>query len=382
MDSRTRQTIQLIHNSPWSASFALAGAGSSALGWLLEVSGASRTILETLVPYSTASLERYLDNASQKQAVSHATAKLMAQAAYRQSVNLKHDSSPVLGVSCTATIATDKLKRGEHRCHVGIWSAMGWHTYSLTLEKGRRNRETEELVVSRLILRALAQATSVPDSVELELLENEVIEESKHTYRDALEALLDKHVQTAIYLADGTWAADHYHIGGILPGSFNPLHDGHRMLAKAASNMLGDPVVYELSVTNVDKPALSAEAIRQRVSQFTGHGTVIVSDTRLFSDKAKLFPGSTLVIGTDTLSRLVDPHYYEDDKVRMLMSLSEIESSGCRFLVAGRLQDGRYRTLTDVSVPHRFSDMFKEVPESSFREDLSSSELRSTRGAS
>ncbi|MCL0028900.1 hypothetical protein M1N23_01980 [Dehalococcoidia bacterium] len=382
MDSRTRQTIQRIHNSPWFASFALAGAGSSALGWLLEVSGASRTILETLVPYSAASLERYLNHTSQKQTVSHTTAKLMAQTAYRQAVLLKHDSDPVLGVSCTATIATDKPKRGEHRCHVGIWNAKGWHTYSLTLEKGRRNRENEELVVSRLILRALAEATGVQDSVELELSETEVIKESKDTYGDALEALLAKHVQTAIYLTDGTWAADPYHIGGILPGSFNPLHDGHRRLAKAASKMLGDPVVYELSVTNVDKPALSAEEIRQRVSQFTGHATVIVSDTRLFCDKAKLFPGSTLVIGTDTLSRLVDPHYYGDDQVRMLMSLSEIESSGCRFLVAGRLQDGRYRTLTDVSVPRRFSDMFKEIPESSFREDLTSSELRSAKGAS
>ena len=343
---------------------------------MLSVPGASRTVLEALVPYSAGSLERHLGRIPPKQTVSAATARLMAQAAYRRSVRLRRGPSPVLGVSCTATIATDRPKRGEHRCHVGIWSAEGSTTYSLTLEKGLRDREGEELVVSRLILRSLAEAAGVHDSVYLELSADEGVEESRVSYRDPLEALLAGHIETAAYLVDGAWAADPHHSGGILPGSFNPLHDGHRRLAKAASEMLGAPVVYELSVTNVDKPPLPAELIRDRVSQFAGHGTVIVTDARLFSDKAKLFPGSTLIIGTDTLSRLVDARYYGDDEVGMLLALSEIESSGCGFLVAGRLQGGRYRALADVPVPRRFSEMFREVPESSFREDLSSSELR------
>jgi hypothetical protein len=375
MDSRIRQTVQGIHDSRWSASFAIAGAGNSALSWVLGVAGASRTVLEALVPYSGRSLEQYLGHAP-KQAVSATSARLMARAAYRRSLILREGSSPVLGVSCTAAIATDRRKRGAHRCHVGIWGPEGWRTYSITLEKGLRDRDGEELVVSRLILRSLAEACGVDDAIDLGLSATEHVSESGTSYQDPLEAVIGGHIRTAAFYADGTWLADYPHSGGILPGSFNPLHDGHRKLATAASNMLGAPVVYELSITNVDKPPLEEDVIRSRVSQFAGLGTVVITDAQVFFEKAKLFPGAVLIIGVDTLSRLVEPRYYGGDEARMLVALSEIKAAGCRFLVAGRLEGDEYRALDDVTVPPMFSGLFQEIPESMFREDVSSSDLR------
>ena len=381
MESRIRQTVQRIHDSPWSVCFAIAGAGNSALNWVLGVAGASRTVLEALVPYSGTSLEHYLGHIP-KQTVSATSAKLMARAAYRRSLRLREGSSPVLGLSCTATIATDRHKRGAHRCHVGVWGPQGWRTYSVTLEKGLRDREGEELVVSRLILRTLAQACGVHDTVDLGLSPTEDVRESEASYRNPLDALIGGQIQSAAFHADGTLAADPRNSGGILPGSFNPLHDGHRKLATAASKILGAPVAYELSITNVDKPPLGEHVIRDRVSQFAGLGTVIVTDAHVFSQKAKLFPDGVLIIGADTLSRLVDPNYYGGDEARMLLALSEIESAGCRFLVAGRLDGDEYRALGDVTLPPMFAGLFQEIPESKFREDVSSSGLRLAERAS
>ncbi|MDA1004809.1 MAG: hypothetical protein O3B31_15905, partial [Chloroflexi bacterium] len=67
-----------------------------------------------------------------------------------------HADAPAVGVACTATIATDRLKRGEHRCWIGVASITGVTTYGLRLEKNARDRGGEEAVVSRLALHALA----------------------------------------------------------------------------------------------------------------------------------------------------------------------------------------------------------------------------------
>jgi hypothetical protein len=62
----------------------------------------------------------------------------------------------------------------------------------------------------------------------------------------------------------------------------------------------------------------------------------------------------------------------------MLMALYETRRSGCAFLVAGRERDGTFRTLNDVPVPREFAEMFSSIPESNFRSEVSSTELRLT----
>ena len=60
MDDPTRHLIQAIHDSPPRAVFAAAGAGSRALADLLGVPGASRTLLEALIPYAADSFDEFL----------------------------------------------------------------------------------------------------------------------------------------------------------------------------------------------------------------------------------------------------------------------------------------------------------------------------------
>jgi hypothetical protein len=60
----------------------------------------------------------------------------------------------------------------------------------------------------------------------------------------------------------------------------------------------------------------------------------------------------------------------------MHRSLQEIEENGCSFLVAGRLVETSFRGLSDMEVPSRFRHLLEEIPESRYRVDQSSSEIR------
>ena len=162
------------------------------------------------------------------------------------------------------------------------------------------------------------------------------------------------------------------------PGSFDPLHVGHRELAAVASETLGMPVTLEMSVANVDKPPLSAPAIRERLDQFAGTYAVVLTKAPTFAEKARVLPRTCFVIGYDTMVRLIDPAYYGDDERKMTKALASIAQLGGRFLVAGRLKDGAFRTLSDVPVPDELKYMFEAIPEHRFRRDISSTHLRTS----
>ena len=98
----------------------------------------------------------------------------------------------------------------------------------------------------------------------------------------------------------------------------------------------------------------------------------------LFSQKSKIFPGSTFVIGWDTAERLINPKYYNQNEDIMYNAFQEIEEMSCDFLVAGRLSDGSFRELSALDIPSRFKQIFKSIPESKFRIDISSTQLRLT----
>ncbi len=174
-----RAVAQRLHDAPAVAALAVTGAGASALAWLLAVPGASRTLLEGRVPYARSALDELLGGEPPGPVVSRDTSVALARAARERAVALgrrDHAAATAIGVACTATIATDREKRGEHRCWVATAAGGDVATYGLVLTKGARDRAGEEEVVSRLVIYALAAAADMPAALDLRLLPAERLE--------------------------------------------------------------------------------------------------------------------------------------------------------------------------------------------------------------
>ncbi|MCE2487257.1 MAG: CinA family protein [Desulfurellaceae bacterium] len=165
--------ITQIHASPVMVVLAVTGGGAQAVADLLAVPGASRTVLEAVIPYSQAAQSAFLGKTVDQSVTAEAAAAL-ARAAYRRALRLRTDEAlPVIGLACTAALATDRPKKGDHRAHIGLAEAEGIRVWSLTLHKGARDRSGEEQVVTALLLSLLAEACGLGARQKVGLLAQE-----------------------------------------------------------------------------------------------------------------------------------------------------------------------------------------------------------------
>jgi Cytidylyltransferase-like len=163
----------------------------------------------------------------------------------------------------------------------------------------------------------------------------------------------------------------------LLPGAFNPSHEGHRQLAEAAAETLAGPVALELSLANVDKPNLSLAEVRRRVEQLAFRIPIWITRAATFVQKAELFPGTVFVVGADTAARIIAPRYYGSDSSGVTQALEFLRRQQCRFLVGGRCDASqRFVRLEELAIPMEFGDLFREISPDVFRLDISSTELR------
>jgi hypothetical protein len=370
--------VQAIHDHPARLVLVTAGAGTQALSWLLATAGASRTLLEALTPYSEASFNDFLGRQPAKY-VAEATAGCLAGRAFTRARQLypegNPDDAPLIGLACTATIVTDRPKRGDHRAHIAVWRATQVARYTLHLAKGARDRAGEEEMVSRLILNSLAQACGLDNRLAIPLVEGDRLLTAVSDFFPVAQQLSQGAKAFFAIRADG-YLDDSMPLA-ILSGAFNPLHKGHLALARTAEAILNQPLAFEVAAVNVDKPPLAPAIILARMGQFAGRWPVYASRAPTYLEKARLFPGATFVVGYDTAVRILQPRYYHEREEEMLAALDEIARQGNRFLVAGRKgADGRFHSIDDLAIPARFNDLFQAIAEERFRRDVSSSELR------
>jgi len=162
----------------------------------------------------------------------------------------------------------------------------------------------------------------------------------------------------------------------LLPGSFNPIHAGHRGMLALAAARFGDRGAYELAVLNPDKPPLSPADAATRLSGFGPDEAVWLTRAPTFPEKARIFPGATFAVGIDTMVRIAEPRYYGGaEGLRNAISVL----GACRFLVFGRRTREGFETLDSISIPASLRALCDAVSESEFRADLSSTEIRRAR---
>mmetsp|Transcript_4375 Transcript_4375/g.6161 ORF Transcript_4375/g.6161 Transcript_4375/m.6161 type:complete len:309 (+) Transcript_4375:687-1613(+) len=192
-------------------------------------------------------------------------------------------------------------------------------------------------------------------------------------------------------------------------------------------------VLFEMSLTNPDKPSMDPKEVARRVSLFHDASTrgakekgiinmpndwgILLTSAPLFIQKVQTFkkylnshanesslldkeeqykeftdingimPRMTFVIGTDTMLRIVNPKYY-GGRDNMIEAVREMRNEGVHFVVGGRVEQGsdggkRKRQAKFVSgleelddLPHDIQNMFTVMDEDEFRVDISSTELR------
>lgn len=398
------ERIFQIHRSPCKVVLVITGGGAEIIGELLRHGSGSATVLDAVVPYSTDAMDRFLGRKPEKYC-SEKTARLMAMVAYQRALDLSKGSGisdqDVIGIGATCKLKAANEREGrKHEIHVSIQTACETGVKSLELTADR-TREEEEKIAVLLIFNMLARHCCVS---EIDLLAG--IESDGSRKEEAIEKIVEKNESVSEPVGallkpktcsqNGTYESlgvvrinikeaktpeengESGKIRLVFPGSFDPCHRNHVFMAKLASEKLGQPVYFEISLTNVDKPPIDFISLNQRLDSLRAHksesfmGDICLTNAPLFLQKAALFPDSTFIIGADTLNRIFDAKYYSGS-IDTPVILNCFKEKNVHFLVFRRKS-------VELHVSPEVLEFCEIIPLDEYEDDgISSTEIRKKR---
>ncbi len=368
-----RKIVEALHDSGLRTVVVLTGGGSRFLSELMSVPGASRTVVGAHIPYSSDPLDRFVLE-TVKESVSKRTARRMADRAFSEAVRNSGAGTHCVGIACSAGLTTDRDRRGEDEAWCCLRSAGSDEFAHIEFEKDGATRDRQEDTLAALLLFMTSNASGVA-GIEWVGDSGYSVRFQTETLTSPLSDFFRGVSRWVIVHSDGRIEPEGKPAPNLLSGSFNPMHMGHRKLADAAAELTGERVDFELSISNADKPEIDPATIRDRLRSIGAQRRIVLTRSPIFFGKADLFPETGFVIGFDTAVRILDPKYYGGEE-GLLEALDALRKAPAHFLVGGRLTDQGFRTVQDLRIPEGFESMFKQIPESTFRCDVSSTGIR------
>jgi nicotinic acid mononucleotide adenylyltransferase len=334
---------------------AATGAGVSVLASLWKRPGASRYLQGYSFPYNEAQLADYLGhpNPLGRSFCSKEVALDMAAESYirARSANIKQEvlGRTCVGIGISATVATDREHRGEHRVHmVAVTPTKVWHRKTVLYKAvGQAARILDDETITDLMLTMLQEALDLVPGDAVDSLD-QVLYQQLHEF---------PYFQIGYRSADLPSASQWPHV--FLAGTFDPLHDGHRLMADIVSNR----TIFRLCTVPLHKPVLDAHGILERVATFRAERRPLLLECEpCFINKFLHHPTSQWILGTDTLDRMIDPKW----GIPLERLWKTILDTCTTFRIFEREIEGKVLTMEEVlhkySCPPLVDLVFLKVP--------------------
>ncbi|KRX05559.1 hypothetical protein PPERSA_12737 [Pseudocohnilembus persalinus] len=379
------------------------GCGAKALHEFTQYPGSSSFAQEAKCVYGMGStiLENNLQEPEKY--VSQQLANNLAINALKQSHKITYTEQQIInkktevqqweqsiGLGLTGSIKSAQPKKGKHQCYITAIKTNKIVSIHLDLEKDTRTRDEEDELISFKVWQ-LVSYLSDPTFDFQQIVESNIKQNDKLTVLQN-EDLTPQYflnqlgnLQNLTFFAPQIFALSLNHYKSImLSGSFNPLHEAHlQMLEKAAKtlNLPKQQQYLEMAIKNADKGEIDYSEVKKRIDQVfqtDNNLQLIVSCKSLFIEKTQFLHDSHMILGIDTLKRLVDKKYYGNCDEQKLITLSEFVRKGIKFFTFPRFNEEKQQVekmehyiQTIPKFIHELTEEFQD-----FRNDISSTAIR------
>lgn len=312
------------------------GGGAGLQQELWHVPGSSAYLSGASFPYATEEQVELLGFTPESFCSEDAAIDL-ASAAYMKAFSF--GGKKPIGVGITASVASEKEHRGDHRVHAVIMTDDKVLSYTRVLKKGVGTHQ-------RYLDGGICDDIGffmILDSLGITAYDEPAISD----YVDVSERAHQRFMMRPVFLMDGSRHPnlDKLSKFAVMPGAFNPPHEGHFGMADSFYKDNNVRVVFEISAKTPHKEPLKVQDMLKRAKMLRGRDFIFTEGLPFYIDKANAFPGKPFVVGADAMLRMLDPKWGMD----ITDMLYEFLSLKTKFYVADRVVNGKEVDHADIA---------------------------------